>query len=149
MSSLLLAFSPAELIPIIPLFIPIVVVVFGGLTAIFALYFHNQRQAMWHETARVALEKGQPIPPMPASGDARQSSLQVTPAEWEETKLKQRYHGYLIGGLVNLAVGIGLFVFLSQFAGKVGYVGAIPGCVGVALLIGAAIVGKSDSKPVQ
>src|SRR4051812_7615684 len=30
-----------------------------------ALSFKHRQRQMWHETARLALEKGQPLPPMP------------------------------------------------------------------------------------
>ncbi|MFI5335728.1 MAG: hypothetical protein ACHQ5A_03035, partial [Opitutales bacterium] len=35
------------------------------LIPVFALYFQHRKRQLWHETARVALEKGQPMPPMP------------------------------------------------------------------------------------
>ena len=43
--------------------------ILGGLTftillIVFGLKFVQRRQELWHETARVALEKGQPLPPL-------------------------------------------------------------------------------------
>lgn len=93
-----------------------VVAIVGG------LIIANRRQAMWHETARVALEKGQPMPKSPDD-------------EAEEVAEKKSDGGDIRAGLILIAVGGGLYLFLSNIGGgKVGYVGAIPGFIGVALL---------------
>ena len=69
-------------------------IIFGGL----GMYFHHRRQALWHETARIALEKGQPLPPLPND----------EPAQSHEDK-KNDFRG----GLVLIAVGAGLYLFLA------------------------------------
>ncbi|HET7536936.1 MAG TPA: DUF6249 domain-containing protein [Candidatus Didemnitutus sp.] len=82
----------------------------------------QRRHEMWHQTARIALEKGQPLPPMPADVAAPPES--------------NRPPNDIRNGLVLIAVGAGLFLFLSQFLSlALGYVGAIPGFIGVALLL--------------
>jgi len=96
--------------------ITVVAIVGGLITA-------NRRQAMWHETARVALEKGQPMPKSPDD-------------EAEVEAEKNSEGGDIRAGLILIAVGGGLYLFLSNIGGgKVGYVGAIPGFIGVALLL--------------
>jgi hypothetical protein len=96
--------------------IAVVAIVGGLITA-------NRRQAMWHETARVALEKGQPMPKSPDEVDVEQEEKQST-------------GGDIRAGLILIAVGGGLYLFLGSIGGsKIGYVGAIPGFIGVALLL--------------
>ncbi len=114
----------------IAIIVPIAGLLFGGAIAGMAMYFSHQRQRLWHETARLALEKGQPLP---ASFDVASRAAGDNAPRWR---------GYFIGGLINVGVGVGLFFALSQIPGtafNVGYFGAIPGFIGVALLIGAAI----------
>jgi hypothetical protein len=92
-------------------------IIFGGL----GMYFHHRRQALWHETARIALEKGQPLPP-----------LQDGPTDKPDDHKNNDFRG----GLVLVAVGAGLYLFLNAFLGHAfGLVGAIPGFIGVALLL--------------
>jgi hypothetical protein len=96
--------------------IAVVAIVGGLITA-------NRRQAMWHETARVALEKGLPMPKSPDEVDTEQEEKQST-------------GGDIRAGLILIAVGGGLYLFLNSIGGaKIGYVGAIPGFIGVALLL--------------
>jgi len=96
--------------------IAVVAIVGGLITA-------NRRQAMWHETARVALEKGQPMPKSPDEEDVEQEEKQST-------------GGDIRAGLILIAVGGGLYLFLGNLTdSKIGYVGAIPGFIGVALLL--------------
>ena len=96
--------------------IAVVAIVGGLITA-------NRRQAMWHETARLALEKGQPVPKSPDD-------------EAEEREEKNNDGGDIRAGLILIAVGGGLYLFLGSIGGsKIGYVGAIPGFIGIALLV--------------
>ncbi len=112
--------------------------ILGGLTftillIIFGLKYTQRRQELWHETARVALEKGQPLPPLPRD-------MQPSKQEVEENDIRT--------GLVLIAVGAGLYLFFfSLFGGWMKYVGAIPGLIGVALLIygvGNAVFGRKQ-----
>ncbi|HEX3436926.1 MAG TPA: DUF6249 domain-containing protein [Pseudacidobacterium sp.] len=51
-------------------------------------------------------------------------------------RAQKKHEGYVLGGLINIAVGIGLMVFLHAVTrdNPVFYVGMIPGLVGAALL---------------
>lgn len=114
--------------------------IFGGL----GMYFNHRKQAMWHETARLALEKGQPIPePSPNScGNWFGSGNQ---ADNKEASANRR-RGLLISGLVNVAVGVGLFIALINMAKPTAYFAAIPFFIGMALLLAAALDGWLGAK---
>ena len=102
--------------------------ILGGLTftillILFGLKFVQRRQELWHETARVALEKGQPLPPLP-----RDMQHEKDPEDDNDIRT----------GLIMIATGAGLYLFfLSLFAGAdwMAYIGAIPGFIGAALLL--------------
>lgn len=116
--------------------IPIAGLVFAAFSTVISLHFRNEEKKRMHETARIALEKGQPIP-----------SFAQPPATVEACGSRQRtWVGLLIGGLVNIAVGFGLFVMLASIPGAyvARYCGLIPGLVGVALLLAALIVGVTS-----
>lgn len=116
--------------PLIGLAIPVVALMVGGAIAICALYFRHRQQELWHETARVALEKGQPIPPMPAPDhDETEASLEP----------KSRAGQDLRAGLILIAIGAGLWFFLGAMGGFLRYVGLIPGFIGIALTLFGAI----------
>lgn len=112
--------------------------ILGGLTfaillIFFGLKFVQRRQELWHETARVALEKGQPLPPLPRD---------MQPARHEAGDNDLRT------GLVTLATGAGLYLFFAHFLPSLKYVAAIPGFVGAALLIYALFKPKpADRSP--
>jgi len=95
-----------------------------GPVVIFIVFQSIQRRhQLWHETARVALEKGQPLPPMPAD---------VAPPPPTEIKPSNDIRT----GLILIATGAGLFIFLNTLVGRgLGFVGAIPGFIGIALLL--------------
>ena len=97
---------------------------FMGPVVIFIVFRSiQQRHQLWHETARIALEKGQPLPPMPAD---------VAPPPPTEDKPANDIRT----GLILIATGAGLFLFLNALVGRgLGLVGAIPGFIGVALLL--------------
>lgn len=59
-----------------------------------------------------------------------------------KSEAKKR-EGYLLGGLINLGIGIGLIAFLTAIVNDnraVGLVGLIPALIGVALLIAAFLL---------
>jgi hypothetical protein len=57
----------------------------------------------------------------------------------EANREAKKREGYLVGGLVNIGVGIGLMAFLAEISHDkaVGLVGLIPALIGVALMISA------------
>jgi hypothetical protein len=81
-----------------------------------------------------------------ASGDGARAALELIREEHRIKQLKQM-EGLKIGGLVNVAVGIGLGIMLYTLTGSGGpyLVGAIPGLIGVALLVFAFFM----AEPVQ
>lgn len=143
MNVLPIAFESESLRSIFPYLIPIAGIIGGCSIVIVAIYLHFRKQQLWHETARVAIEKGQPVPPMPMDDNSVQPTT-GSPVEWEAVKRRQTINGLMIGGLVNFGVGLGLFLLLSRVSNNVGvgYVGAIPGFIGVALLISAFFMHK-------
>lgn len=101
------------------------------------LYMQNRKRQMWHETARLALEKGQPMPPAPMSDE----ELEHLPPpgmplkEWEELRRARSQAGDFKAGLILIAIGVGLAIMRP--GGQM--VGVIPALMGVALFINALI----------
>lgn len=95
-----------------------IISVIGGIPiAIAALYFRHQQQKLWHETARIALEKGQPLPPQAAEDTERPNAA----ADFR-------------AGLILIAVGAGLYFFLGRG------IAFIVGFIGIALVLYAAVI---------
>ncbi len=136
---LLSEFHPGEFVPFMGMMIPIVILalVFGLIAT--NLYFKSKERERWHETVRLALEKGHPIPNM---NEALSAPIEqaLTSRLAPDSRQKQRM-GLVTGGLVNVAVGIGLYFGLSEMPGVqfARFFALIPGLIGVALLISALI----------
>ena len=116
-----------------------VVVILGGLSiaaivvlgAFISVY---RRQKLWHETARIALEKGQPLPRL--SDEDKPKSAHRSASE------------DIRAGLILIGVGGGLYLFLGGVGGNtISHVGAIPGLIGVALLLFGLISLLTQNKP--
>lgn len=99
------------------------------LVAIVLVYKH-QKTRMTHEIIARLADKGQPIPP--------------------ELFQKRSAHSGLRGGLVLIALGIGLSLFFLAQGGPWS-IGLIPGLMGAALILSWAIerrgAQKTDSQP--
>lgn len=125
---------------IVTFVIPIAGIVLAGVITVSAMYFKHQRRRLWHETARLALEKGQPLPPTGADLRPRETD--------RETAGDIPVAHDIRGGLVLIGVGLGLWMMFGQFADRMRFVGAIPGFIGVALLLfglGRVIFGRRSS----
>jgi len=116
----MMPFDPtAVLVPIIS-----VVVVFTFLTIIIVTNSFNRRREREQiiETARLSVEKGQPLPP---------EVIASLTAERRHTAFSD-----LRRGVVLIAVGIGIGVFgIFVGASELYGIGAIPGLIGVALVV--------------
>ena len=134
--------EPDTFLPFLIFSIPIIAIV-GGITAGIVKTIGQQRLIELAQRERIAaIERGvdpSKLPPMPSfqsDGDSGDVFANF------ETRSHRRSQGLLIGGLVTLAVGVSLAVFLGMVADEKGVwaVGLIPGSVGVALLLSAWIV---------
>lgn len=121
--------------------IPVIVLIMGGAIALSGIRFAQRREQLWHETARLALEKGQPIPQSTWDGPnpERVADFERRAESMRRCRRFRRGRGDFRGGLVLLALGAGLFIALSNIPDGHPYFAAIPGCIGVALLINGII----------
>jgi hypothetical protein len=95
-------------------------------------FFRQRRQELWHETARLALEKGQPLPDRDIVADRCSRRWANRWSPWWELRR----------GLVLIAVGAALYYCL---AGDSRGFAAIPAFIGVAyLLLGLFGLMRSD-----
>ncbi|MBI1797547.1 MAG: hypothetical protein HY076_06245 [Candidatus Eisenbacteria bacterium] len=125
-------------IPIIALSIPIVAIV-GGITAGIIRTLGRQRLIELAQRERIAaIERGvdpSKLAPLPlaALDDEPEGVWSMSQRDRDH----RRAQGLLIGGIVTVAVGLGLMAFLNfiEDNGHVWAVGIIPASVGVALLI--------------
>ena len=73
-----------------------------------------------------------------SSGEGAKAAMELMREEGRQKQIK-RIEGMKIGGLVNVAVGIGLTIFLRSLlgpgAGSPWLCGLIPGMIGVAMLV--------------
>jgi len=131
-----------EFVPIIALAIPIVAIV-GGITAGIVRTLGRQRLIELAQRERIAaIERGvdpSKLAPLPIS------ALDDEPEAWSMSQYdrdRRRAQGLMIGGIVTLAVGVGLMAFLNliEDQSNVWAVGIIPATVGIALLLSAWLV---------
>jgi uncharacterized protein DUF6249 len=142
-----------DFVPIIALSIPIVAII-GGITAGIIRTLGRQRLVELAQRERIAaIERGvdpAKLAPLPVAAldDEREG---WTMSLYDRDR--QRAQGLMIGGIVTLAVGLGLMAFLNVMDdhGNAWAVGIIPATVGVALLISSFLVrpkqGDSSSTP--
>jgi hypothetical protein len=118
------------------LMIPVAAMIFALLVIGIGSYFRSKEDQRRHETARLALEKGQPIPGF-AESWLRSESCNGGQKSWI---------GLMVGGMINVAVGIGLYFMLCSIPGAyvARFCAFIPGLIGVALLACALIVALSS-----
>ncbi len=125
--NLLLAFQTIALpladfehVGIAPLLIPLAGMGLGLAGIIFGSLDKMQKRRLRHELMRVALEKGQPLPP-----------------ELLDERSSRRERDDRRSGLISIAIGAALYLFLGALVAEHGvkWVALIPGFIGVALLL--------------
>lgn len=125
---------------VIGVFIPIVAIVFGiGMGALSTWTEHKRRSQLLEQSHRermAALEKGQPMPDMPAgliNGKAEDANPRNAPLRAMRT------------GLTLLGIGIVLFFGLDRLAGgDVALFGLIPAVIGAANLVYAGLLARKE-----
>jgi hypothetical protein len=144
----MLGFDSDFFIPFLVFSVPLVAIV-GGITAGIVRTIGQQRLLELHQRERIAaIERGVDLSKLPAMPVGRLdddlASLYVSPYE----SARRRSQGLMIGGLVTLAVGVSLAVFLGLINTEknVWAVGLIPGTVGIALLLSAWLVHPRDDR---
>ena len=128
--------------PEIALLIPIAAMTLAGVIVVAGLIFKYHQRRLWHETARAALEKGQPLPPYPGEQaqditKSRQKFAMSQMAAHHRCR-RPRWRRDLRGGLVLLAIGLAVY-FARPPEWTPGWNLAIyiPGFMGGALLLNA------------
>ncbi len=114
---------------IIGLIVPIVALVFAAVMGVTNRISERREREEWHRTARLALEKGQPVPPMPSSeGSRHEPPPGINLTEWQAARRSAKQRRDFKAGLILLAIGLALY-FTETATG-----GALVGAIGVALL---------------
>ncbi len=105
---------------------------FAGSALIVAIVFYarNRMAHLRHETIRLALEKGQPLPP----------ALLESPRRGPDPTRDLRWGLMLLG----LGLGLGLFLFTLPDAREASGVGLIPALLGAGYLVSWRIASRSD-----
>jgi len=137
------------MVPMLIFAIPIVAIV-GGITAGIARTLGQQRLIELAQRERIAaIERGldpSKLPPLPAgpAGDDL-ASYYLSPRQ----AARRRVLNLVIGGLVTLAVGVGVGFMLSVIPdareNHAWAVGLVPAFVGIALLLSALIVARTSN----
>lgn len=136
--------SVGEYIPFAGMLIPIAVMFIVMIIVVASQYFKNQSRKMWHETARLALEKGHPIPSAPSE---LEEAIGKVPSS---STSKPSGRGDVKAGLMLLAVAAGLYFSFNDLRAEDHSVPSlifyVPGCIGVALLLNALITYLTTKK---
>jgi membrane associated rhomboid family serine protease len=113
-----------------PILIPLAGISLGLAGIIFGSLDKMQKRRLRHELLRVALEKGQPLP-----------------TELLDEPTARSHRDDRRSGLLALAVGVALYLFLSALVPEPGvkWVALVPGFVGLALLFNWALERRADN----
>ena len=130
-------FDEDIVVPMMVFSIPIIAIA-GGIIAGIVKTLGRQRLAELAQQERIAaIQRGidpTKLPPLGVTLDDDDAVLtQLTP----EDRDRRRAQGLMIGGVITLAVGIGLTLFFMQMRDteEVWAVGIIPSTIGLALLL--------------
>jgi hypothetical protein len=129
-------------VPIMIFSIPIIAIA-GGIIAGIVKTLGRQRLAELAQQERIAaIQRGVDISKLPPLGAILEDEDSVLINATPEERDRRRAQGLMIGGIITLAVGIGVGTFLSFMADdeNVWAVGIIPATVGVALLLSSWLV---------
>lgn len=135
-------FDSDVFIPIMVFSIPIIAIV-GGITAGIVKTLGRQRLAELAQQERIAaIQRGVDPSKLPPLGVILEDEDSVLVNATPEERDRRRAQGLMIGGIITLAVGVGVGVFLSLMSDNdnVWAVGIIPSTVGIALLLSAWLV---------
>ena len=142
--------SVNEYIPFFGMLIPITLFFIGLVITVASLYFKNQSRRMWHETARIALEKGQPIPAAPSD---LQDGLAPKSGSAHTATRQSSGRGDIKAGLILLAISAGLYFGFKDMNGEFHsmptFLIYVPGFIGLALLINALITFLTTKKALE
>ncbi len=135
--------------------LPVIGIIFGcGVPIVIVwsvLYFKHRREALWHETARLAIEKGQPVPAMPDPDLSGQPPPAADAAEWLRIRRQARRSKDIRGGLILVAIGAAFFFAHHQGALSFGGAGLFPAYIllgiGAAMLLNAMLGAMFTGKP--
>lgn len=109
------------------LIIPLAGMAVGAIAIIGGLIASDRNRRMRHETIRLALEKGQPIPP---------DLLEPSESEKASNRTQKKGRDDRRSGLVLIAISIGAYLFFRGVGGDgAQWLATIPGLIGVALLV--------------
>ena len=134
--------KPENVFILLILCIPLFAIV-GGITVGIVRTLAQQRQFELAQRERIAaIERGLdpsklPAPPA-AGGDPYMSHAWMSPGD---RALKQ-YHGLMIGGILSLAIGIGMTILfrINEQEGHAWAIGILPDMLGLGLLLSAWLV---------
>jgi hypothetical protein len=115
----------------------IVFFIVGGAVLVAWSYLEYRAARLWHETARLALEKGQPLPPWIGDEDYGEEAPAATTTVAAAPPSRRRPG--LLGGLLLVAVGAGLYLGLERSAPTLSHFAAVPAFTGAALLLHSLI----------
>ena len=129
-----------DVYPLMSLIIPIIAIAGGITLAIVRIFTQARLEELARKERIAAIERGvdpAKLPDVPASDSYSVGSSRI-----------RRAHGLLIGGLVLVAIGLGVsVVFAFVEPSKANWIaGVVPGFVGIALLIASRVVWPSQAE---
>ncbi len=140
-------FDAGVLVPLFAIAIPIVAIV-GGITAGIVRMILKARTIELAQRERIAaIERGvdvSKLPPLPGNIDGDDTPIFLSPRE----AALHRSRGLVVGGIVTLAVGVGLALMLyflvdGEDRARVWAIGLIPALVGVGLLLSSMVMRRA------